>query len=116
MKPLSFILGSIVAVAPFAQSGAADGGSAVQAMQAARTAEAALEAKDFEAAISKLESAVELRPDFPQLLVDLARAQVGAARLDDAVKTLERYARLGLHHPVEKAEEFSALRGRKDFD
>jgi hypothetical protein len=116
MKPLFFILGSIFAVAPLARTVAADGGSAVEAMQAARTAEAALAANDFEAAISKLESAVDLRPDFPQLLIDLARAQVGAARLDDAVKTLERYARLGLHHPVEKADEFSALRGRKDFD
>ncbi len=116
MKLLSFIAVFCVAVVSVPRVAAADGAAAVQAMQAARTAETALAAKDFEAAIAKLESAVEFRPDFPQLLIDLARAQVGAGRLDEAVQTLERYARLGLHHPVDKAEEFAGLRGTKGFD
>jgi hypothetical protein len=113
MKRISFVLG--ITVASLARGAVADGASAVQAMQAARAAEAAIEAKDFEGAIAKLESAVELRPDFPQLLIDLARAYAGAARLDEAVAVLDRYARLGLHQPVDKAEEFAALRPRKDF-
>ena len=94
---------------------AADDATAVRAMQAAREASAAIEAKDFAAAVSKLETAVELRPDFPQPLLDLAQAQVGAERLDDAVATLQRYAKLGLHSGVDKAAEFAPLRSRKDF-
>jgi sugar lactone lactonase YvrE len=84
-------------------------------MQAAREASAAIEAKNFEVAVSKLEHAVELRPDFPQLLLDLAQAQTGADRLDDAMRTLQRYAKLGLYSAVEKAEEFAPLRSHKDF-
>ena len=42
-----------------------------------RDASVALESKDFTGAIAKLELAVELRPDFPQLLLDLAGAQAG---------------------------------------
>lgn len=115
MKSTNVILGVIVAVMLPQQSAAAEGSSAVQAMQAARAAETAMEARDFEAAIAQLETAVELRPDFPQLWVDFARAQVGASRLDEAVATLGRYARLGLHSPVDKSEDFSPLRSRKDF-
>jgi sugar lactone lactonase YvrE len=89
--------------------------TAVRAMQAARDASVALESKDFTGAIAKLELAVELRPDFPQLLLDLAGAQAGAERFDDAVQTLQRYAKLGLHAPIEKSPEFAMLRPRKDF-
>jgi hypothetical protein len=105
---LAFILSSFV-------SQAADNADAVRAMQAARDAAAALEAKDFATAVGKLETAVELRPDFPQVLLDLAQAYVGAERPDDAVATLQRYAKLGLHSPIDKAAEFAPLRGRKDF-
>lgn len=88
----------------------------VIAMQGARDASAAMEAKDFPAAVAKLEQAIELRPDVPQFFLDLAQAQIGAERLDDAVATLQRYVKFGLHTPVDKAEEFAPLRGRKDFE
>jgi sugar lactone lactonase YvrE len=94
---------------------AADDGSAVRAMQAARDASAAMEAREYATAVSKLEQAVELRPDFPQLLLDLAQAQTGAGNLDEAVATLQRYAKLGLYSGVEKAEEFAPLRSHNDF-
>ena len=94
---------------------AADAADAVRAMQAGRDGNAAIDSNDFANAVAKLESAVELRPDFPQLHLDLARARVGAGQLDEAVATLERYARLGLHSPIDKLEEFAPLKPRKDF-
>lgn len=94
---------------------AADSASAVRAMRLIREAATATEARDHGNAIAKLEAAVELRPDFPQALLDLARAQAVGDRADDAVATLQRLARLGLHEDVEKAEEFATLRPRKDF-
>jgi sugar lactone lactonase YvrE len=115
MKWISTLLGTAFGLVQIQIGVAADGSAAVQAMQAARAAGTALEAGDFEGAIAKLESAVELRPDFPQLLIDLARAQTGASQFEAAVATLERYARLGLHTPVEKMEEFATLKPRKDF-
>jgi hypothetical protein len=104
---LTLVLGSPIV--------AADNSDAVRAMQAARDASAAMEAKDFATAVTKLQLALELRPDFPQVLLDLARAQVGAEQLDDAVATLTQYSKLGLHSPIDKADEFAPLRGRKDF-
>jgi hypothetical protein len=94
---------------------AADDASAVRAMQAAREATLAMEAGNVAAALASLETAVELRPDFPRLLLDLAQAQVAAEQLDDAVATLQRYAKLGLHAAVDKADEFAVLRSRPDF-
>jgi sugar lactone lactonase YvrE len=35
--------------------------------------------------------------------------------LDEAVATLQRYAKLGLHSSIDKADEFAPLRTRKDF-
>jgi sugar lactone lactonase YvrE len=115
MKALSFSFFAILGIAGLHCCLAADDASAVRAMQAARDASAALEAKEYAAAITKLELAVELRPDFPQQLLDLAQAQVGAERFDDAIATLQRYVKLGVHTEVDKAEEFAPLRPRKDF-
>ena len=64
---------------------------------------------------AKLEQAAELRADVPRILSNLAAAQVAAERLDDAITTLNRLAAFGVVVPVEQAEEFTALRGRKDF-
>jgi sugar lactone lactonase YvrE len=93
----------------------ADGTAAVQALQAAREAASALEAREFGVAVGKLEAAVALRPDFPQLLLDLAVAQTGVGQPEEAVATLRRYAALGFFSAVDKAPEFASLRPRKDF-
>lgn len=84
-------------------------------MKLAREAAGAAEAKDFPAYLSKMEAAVALRPDFPRMLVNLAAAQVANDRPDDAIATLRRLAALGLSSPVEKSDDFAALRGREDF-
>jgi hypothetical protein len=89
--------------------------AAAQAMALARDAAKAAEAKDVATYLSKMEAAVALRPDFPRMLVNLAAAQVANERPGEALATLERLAALGLSSPVEKSEEFAALRGRPEF-
>lgn len=90
--------------------------TATDALGLAAEGAKAAEAKDFAAYLEKMEAAVALRPDFPQLLINLAAAQVANDRLDDAIATLERVAKMGIVGLVDKSEEFAALRGRKDFD
>jgi sugar lactone lactonase YvrE len=89
--------------------------SATQAMRLAREAAIAADAQDTATYLAKMEAAVALRPDFPRMLVNLAAAQVAAERPDDALATLDRLASLGLSSPVEKSEDFAALRPRKEF-
>jgi sugar lactone lactonase YvrE len=90
--------------------------SAAKAILLAREATAAADAKDYPAYLAKMESAAELRPDFPRILVNLAAAQVANERPEEAVATLERLAALGMNSPVDKSDDFAPLRGRKDFD
>lgn len=91
-------------------------GGAAEAMALAAEGARAAEAKDFPAYLEKMAAAVALRPDFPQLLVNLAAAQVANERADEAIATLERLVKLGMAASPDKSEEFAALRGRKDFE
>ena len=111
MKRITFwmlLLGTVVAAR-------AQPPSAAEAMRLAREGAAAAEANDAPTYLARMEAAAELRPDFPRILVNLAAAQAANERLDEAVATLERLAALGLHSPVDKQEEFAALKPRKDF-
>jgi hypothetical protein len=99
---------------------AARGASAEQpvtaeAMKLAREATDAAEAKDFPLYLSKMEAAAALRPEFPRILTNLAAAQLANDRADEAIATLNRLAALGVHSPVDKSEEFAALKDRKEF-
>lgn len=93
----------------------ADGAAAVQAMQKARAAAEHMAARDPAAAVDQLEAAVSLRPDFPQLHLDLAAARLAAGQDASALDALGQYAAFGLFSPVERAAEFAALRARSDF-
>ena len=104
----------LIALVVISPAGAAEPLTA-QAMQLARDATAAADEKDYPAYLAKMEEAVALRPDFPRMLVNLAAAQVANGKLDDAVGTLGRLAALGLHSPVEKSDEFAAVRDSKPF-
>jgi sugar lactone lactonase YvrE len=86
-----------------------------RAMTLAREAASAAEIRDLPVYLSKMEAAVELRSDFPRMLVNLAAAQAANDRPEEAIATLQRLARLGLSSPVEKSEEFAPLRARQDF-
>ena len=94
---------------------AAERPATASAIALAREAVAAAENQDFATYMAKMEDAVALRPDFPRLLVNLAAAQVANEKPDEAIATLERLAALGLNSPVEKSEDFTALRERRDF-
>ncbi len=103
---VGLILGPIAAAEPTV---------AAQAMALAREAAAAADAADQAGSLAKMEAAVALRPDFPRMLVNLAAAQLGNERADEAIATLGRLAALGAHSPVEKSADFAALRGQKEF-
>ncbi len=94
---------------------AAERPAAEEAMALAREAAAAAEVPDPETYLAKMAAAVELRPDFPRMLVNLAAAQLANEKADEALATLGRLAALGAHSPVEKSPEFEKLRGRKEF-
>ncbi len=89
--------------------------TALQALQWVRESAAAAEAGDAAGRLAKLEAAAELRPDFPQVLLDLAEAQVAADQPEAAVATLRRFAGLGRYAPIEQTAGFAALRARADF-
>lgn len=86
-----------------------------QAMRLAGEAVAAGERGDNATYLGKMEEAAALRPDVPTLLSNLAAAQVAGEQPEKAVETLSKLAAMGLVSPVEQAEEFAALKGRKDF-
>jgi sugar lactone lactonase YvrE len=98
-----------------ARAGAADAPPTARAIALAREAAGEAEAKNFPAYLEKMQAAVELRPDYPRLLVNLAAAHALNDQPDAAVATLGRLADLGVHSPVEKSPAFAALRERKDF-
>ena len=94
---------------------AAESPEMARAMTLAREATVAADARDFPTYLAKMEAAVELRSDLPRMLVNLAAAQAANERPDDAIATLERLAALGVNSPVEKSDDFAALRERKEF-
>jgi sugar lactone lactonase YvrE len=89
--------------------------ASVTARALARDALADYESKDLRGFLTKMEAAVALRPDYPRLLVNLAAAQAVNGQPETAVATLKQLAALGVHSPVDKSEDFIALRGRDDF-
>ncbi len=98
-----------------AGAGRAQEPTAARAMKLAREATTAADEKNFPQYLQKMEEAAALRPDFPRILVNLAAAQLANDHADDALATLGRLAALGAHSPVDKSEEFAALRGTKEF-
>lgn len=114
MRPPRWLSGLMLGLTTLAGLGA-EPSSATEAMKLAREAAAAAEARDKPAYLAKMEAAAALRPDFPRILVNLAAAQLANDRPADALATLGRLAALGAHSPVDKSEEFAALRGRKEF-
>ena len=113
MKKICWLcLAALVAIAP---TRGAEPPAAAEAMKLAREGAAAADEKDFPTYLAKLEAAAALRPDFPRILTNLAAAQVANDKPDDAIATLNRLAALGVHSPVDKSDEFAALRDRKDF-
>lgn len=81
-----------------------------------RTAEAAHQRKDFDAAREAYTAALALRPDSPRYLHGLAAAQALTGRPDEALATLRRLTALGVATPVERDAAFASLQGTPAFN
>lgn len=81
-----------------------------------RTAEAAHQRKDFDAAREAYTAALALRPDSPRYLHGLAAAQALTGRPEDALATLRRLTALGVATPVERDAAFASLQGTPAFN
>ncbi|MBL9215153.1 MAG: tetratricopeptide repeat protein [Opitutaceae bacterium] len=78
-------------------------------------AAAAAKAGDPSTMIAKLEAVRALRPDYPRVLLGLARAYAAAGKGDEAVACLRELADMGLVMNVGPDDAFAALRARPDF-
>jgi sugar lactone lactonase YvrE len=94
---------------------AADEPPTLRAMNLAREGTTAAAEKNYAKYLEKMQQAVELRPEYPRMLVNLAAALAYNDRPEEAIATLERLAALGMTSPVEKSPAFESLRERKDF-
>ncbi|WP_415907372.1 hypothetical protein [Oleiharenicola sp. Vm1] len=74
-----------------------------------REAAAAQKAGQFELALAKLEAARALRPDYPRLLLELARVNAAARHPDAACAALDQLARLGVAFAPAKDPALAAL-------
>jgi hypothetical protein len=61
-----------------------------------KEAAAAAKAGDNAAALTKVEEAAKLRPDYPRIQLNLARLNAAMGKADDALAALERLADMGL--------------------
>jgi tetratricopeptide (TPR) repeat protein len=78
-------------------------------------AEAAYQRKDYAAAREAFASALQLRPDSPRYLHDLAAVSALAGDPGAALDLLRRLAALGVATPVERDPDFASLQGRPEF-
>jgi tetratricopeptide (TPR) repeat protein len=76
---------------------------------------AAARAGDTAAAITKLEDAAKLRPDYPRLQLNLARLYAQMERYDDAYAALQRLADMGLSISVVTDRSLSPLQDFQHF-
>jgi hypothetical protein len=72
-------------------------------------ADASEKIQDWRQAEASLNECLRLAPDNPGLLIRLARADIGLGAIEDARRTLERYATLGMTFDASKQEEIAAL-------
>jgi hypothetical protein len=80
-----------------------------------REATAAARAGDLAAAVPKLEEAASLRPDYPRIRMNLARAYAALGRSDDALDALERLAAIGLQLNLAADPGLAALKDLPRF-
>lgn len=80
-----------------------------------REAAAAAKANDNATALIKLQEAERLRPDYPRILVNLARVYTALGRTDEALGSLERLIEMGLHFDLADDPGFAALKELPDF-
>jgi len=87
-----------------------------RARAAFQRAQSAYLAKQYEAYRQSLKEAVALRPHQPTYLYNLAGAEALAGHPGEALKWLERVARMGMVVPAASDADFSSLRGSSGFE
>jgi len=83
--------------------------------QLLQQATAAAKAGDTATVLTKLEAARALRPDYPRVLINLARFYTQAGRPDEALPPLRTLAAMGLRLNVERDDAYVPLRDHPGF-
>jgi sugar lactone lactonase YvrE len=86
-----------------------------RAQQFEKQAGAAYEAKDFAAYLANVKQAAELRPNHPRLLYHLARAYALGGNRQEAVRLLERLAKMGMLTRLETDDELKKQLAASDL-
>ncbi len=81
-----------------------------------RAALAAFQREDYPSAIAGWEAALDLRPDSPRYLFNLAIARSSATQTDAALAALRQLAAFGIVVPVAQSPAFASLRERPEFE
>lgn len=80
-----------------------------------REAEAAYQRKDYRAALASVQAALELRPDSPRYLHNLAALLVRTGNTNGAFAPLRRIAALGVVTDIERDPDLAPLQGTPEF-
>jgi sugar lactone lactonase YvrE len=80
-----------------------------------REAAVALQANDTATALTKLEEAARLRPDYPRIQINLARINTAFGHADAALAALQRLADMGLQMNVAADPAYASLQGLPAF-
>jgi hypothetical protein len=75
----------------------------------------AYQEKDYSAFLSNMKMAVELRPNHPRLMFNLAAAYALNGSGSEALQWLNKMTEMGLVFPAEKADEFDSIRSSAGF-
>ncbi|HEX8250222.1 MAG TPA: tetratricopeptide repeat protein [Pyrinomonadaceae bacterium] len=94
---------------------AQENGALARAQQFEKQAREAFEAKDFAGYLANVRQAAELRPNHPRLLYNLARAYALGGNRQEAVRLLERLAKMGMLTRLETDAELGKLLPASDF-
>jgi len=89
--------------------------SLIRAQQFEKQAGESLAAKDFAAYLANVRQAAELRPNHPRLLYHLARAYALGGEPQQAVRLLERLAKMGMLTRLETDDELKKQLPDSDF-
>lgn len=87
----------------------------IRAQQFEKQASEAFQKKDFAAFLSNIRQAAELRPNHPRLLYNLAKAYALNDNPAEAVRLLERLARMGMLTRFENDKDFENRIAAGDF-
>jgi sugar lactone lactonase YvrE len=80
-----------------------------------REATAAYERRDFPAALKAMQAALELRPDSPRYLHNVAALSALTRDADGALAALRKLAALGVSRPIDRDPDLGALQGTPPF-